>query len=623
MHRLELRSSARSICRLFGNILDPSHRLWEGGPRIPYYRIDFGVERPHLSHADMFDTPMTPGRVLASLLEMEAVFNETVNPDLINEYQSLFITSFVSSASMEAFIKAAMTPPEIINGTISPPYPERKIYIHHCREAFLGLEALIRRRNDQEAKKIFLAVSNTIKNWMSRLGGWDRISLSKKPYIDLLGRTIPYEYFIFSTTGRMFGPLSQCVALCDGKAGDSMYEVMEKVLRRILIEVKSAEIAGVVKDYGWDTSSIAETMLSLAMHGRTFEDERAIESAASLYDQSKNQWWFQLGWSKKNLLDPAPLGSPEASSAVMGTAIHLARYFESKAFELMKKASVEPDPQTRLELNKTIHDLLSKTFDYDDQVCFFLFSEILPSQVMMPIDRPLGDEIDKMTPEISGIRGYAGDHLKKSTSKIHDSVFTPDQDAFTDVETRTLGMFGGPAPCGYRTDFDAGLEFHFPDSAVILLGLTSAQNHLVSIYPCDNLVENNMPQKERFIINYPLCVDIHGVKVNVHRESNCYHYHFEVSEKAAKRFGSIEIRPSKYFKTSYKDNQYTIKPLTVGSYDLFVKLSPMLSNEDFFGIVCKIEYEGYHACRMNPRVSTCPFYDDLDEETLWNITPFD
>jgi len=312
----------------------------------PYFGAALLDPRPHFYHIDHFDVPHLTGRVLDSLLMSEQVVGTTVSQEVVDEYAALIYSSFDGPDALNSFRERGGA---------------RKVVLHNLREGMSGLVALIRARNDENARRVAHRMVRRISDLMHADGSWNYEAIKNTPNVLQPGEVAGHDTFYTSTAGRFLGALVKYYET----TGD---EEALKLARRIANKALTTCFAPngkYTEAAGWHVHSITATINSLAQFAECTNDAALLDQVEKIYLRAFDGIITSFGWSKENLSNDLDTGEVNNTGDIMQTALILARNGKPKYYadvERMLRSHVLP---SQLLDVSWVHRIASP--DWDDR----------------------------------------------------------------------------------------------------------------------------------------------------------------------------------------------------------------------------------------------------------------
>lgn len=245
---------------------------------LPWFDIRLRKGLPaYMEHFPCFDSSHVPGRCLDGLLMGEAATGIKAPDRAINTYRKFLFESFNAADGL--------------NGYIDPETNRRTILFHNFREGLLALHALVRWRNDAEARLIADRMLEVIHGISRPDGEWNTEKLDLlREKADLSFSDVPT-----GTTGRFVSPLVKYYRL----TGNSLALTLAERFAEHALRVCFHEDGTLTDKAGQHVHSITSTISSLAEYYWQSHDLAKLDRVKRIYDNSLRSWRSSFGWVKE------------------------------------------------------------------------------------------------------------------------------------------------------------------------------------------------------------------------------------------------------------------------------------------------------------------------------------
>lgn len=271
---------------------------------LPWFDIRLRHNEPgYLEHFPCFDGAHVPGRCLDGLLYAESITGKPVPDAVIQIYRKFLFQSFQGE--------------DRLNGYMHPESKVRSIVFHNFREGLLALNALVRWRNDQEAKRIADRMLEAVNRMTNPDGSWNESTLTELRK----GIMLEYSDVPTGTSGRFVGALLKYYRTTgSGLAMELARKFADYALRECFHPDGSfAEKAGN------HVHSITSTISSLADYYDLVNDKSGLDRVKLIYDRGMSPYRSSFGWVKE-LIGPEHMGGEVNSTGdLVQTALILGK----------------------------------------------------------------------------------------------------------------------------------------------------------------------------------------------------------------------------------------------------------------------------------------------------------
>ena len=240
------------------------------------------------------DAPHNVGRAIDALLFGEAVMGKRIPPR--------------AEETLRQHLFATLDNPTHLNGRFVPEAGRFLVHAHHVREAVLALTALIRYRNDDQARKLAHKVLDSLFRLTRPDGTFDADEVAKHPsmvegwpsyggrfreQIEEAGKT---QTIACNTRGRMIMALCKYYRVTQE---DRALELADRFVR--LVRRKSFTPEGKIQptEQG-HTHSITGTVHGLIDFGLLASDREVFEHGRRIFDVGLPAVSSSFGWSMEN-----------------------------------------------------------------------------------------------------------------------------------------------------------------------------------------------------------------------------------------------------------------------------------------------------------------------------------
>ncbi len=296
--------------------------------RIPYFGVALLASRPHFYHIPFFDISHMPGRALDALLLAENTFPIEIDETVVEDYRSALLTSFAGEDGL--------------NGYYDEKLHQKRVAFHNLREGLQGLNALVRFRDDQQARAFGDRMIQRLSGLVDPDGSWNRGRWSTYEEYLPLGDVVRHDRYLTSTSGRLIGSL---VKYYTTTGNEQALDLAQRFRFAVLRECFDKEGRANEKA-GWHVHSITSTISSLALLAEVLDETNLKTQVSVLYKGTfDGKIMSTLGWSKENLENDLDVGEINNTGDIMQTGLHLAcwespHYYED--VELMLRSHVIP-----------------------------------------------------------------------------------------------------------------------------------------------------------------------------------------------------------------------------------------------------------------------------------------
>jgi hypothetical protein len=299
-------AAVNNISRIFDRDLDG----------IPYFGVALLAGRPHFYHIPFFDISHMPGRALDALLLAESVFDLTIEEGVINRYRDALLHSFAGGDSL--------------NGYYDTGLGQKRVAFHNLREGLQGLNALIKFRDDTQARNCADEMVSRLSSLVTHEGFWDPQRIREhKEYLPL-GDVVRHDKYPTSTAGRLIGSLVKYYRTTHNEQSLDLAKRFQKaVINKCFDEEGHAN-----QHAGWHVHSITSSISSLAELADILDDSDLKEKVAILYAATfDGVIMTRFGWSKENLENRLDVGEINNTGDIIQTALLLAKWKSFEFFE--------------------------------------------------------------------------------------------------------------------------------------------------------------------------------------------------------------------------------------------------------------------------------------------------
>jgi hypothetical protein len=261
------------------------------------------------SHAELFSLAHMPGRFLDALLTAESVGLYRPAPATIEALRRWAIVAVGGPVAL----------PRNIDTDSLEPLP--RVLLHNLREGLHALSALVRFRDDEDARRLAVSCVRTMDAYFQD-GVWDGDRLLADTGIETMERWDGDRDRFTWTLGRAIGPLVKLARDCGiGEAGELAERLGRYAVERVFLADGSFDVAR----HGAHGHSVTSTLSSLALLADFTGDSEILQRVSAFVENGLRDISLDFGWCLENVESGSYVGEGNNTADIVETLLVLAR----------------------------------------------------------------------------------------------------------------------------------------------------------------------------------------------------------------------------------------------------------------------------------------------------------